>query len=181
MPESVLVAVQFVVLAIVFLGIPTYLQHRYRRWQAEKAQRLLDVIEGDLPPVPVQSGTRTRTRRGGVGSNDDERSTETWFAAELDEPATLQLCDPATCAAPHRLDDPREATAIGIWGSEALVERVRANEGLVRAVLGATEGHRTVRDGTVRVVVHGEVDAMGRAAVISDLSDLVRALAPRTD
>lgn len=178
MPESILVALQFVALAALFIGLPAWLQHRWRRMQAERAQRLVDVLDGDLPPVDVRTGTRTRTDRPGPADADRDRSVETWFAADLNEPATIQLCDPATCTAPHRLDDPRETTAIAVWGSEALAARVAAHEGLVRAVLGGDDGRRTVRDGTVRVVVSGEVDAMGRAAVISDLSDLVRALAP---
>ena len=57
----------------------------------------------------------------------------------------------------------------------ALAERARSSQALLRHVLVGT-GRRSVVEGTVEVVVHGELDAMGRAAIVSDVSDLVRAL-----
>ena len=149
----------------------------WRQQQARRAQALLDIVDDGLPHVDVRSGVRQRVRRraGQRRSSRGDSSTETWFAAELTESATLRLEDPATCTAPHRLDNPLEPKVIAVWGSEALVARAMAHEGLLRHMLTG-EGRRAITDGTVHIAVHGELDAMGRAALISEVGDVVRAL-----
>lgn len=155
---------------------PLVVRHLWRKDQAARAQALLDIVDGDLPYVDVQSGVRSVSRRSpGDDLNERDRHGETWFRATLGEAATVKLAEPGETHAPHVLEDPQQPKVLAVWGSPALAERARSSQALVRHVLVGT-GRRSVVDGTVEVVVHGELDAMGRAAIVSDVSDLVRAL-----
>jgi len=167
-------ALVFLAVALAVAAAGMAAQQWWRRQQLARANELLDIVEGGLPPVSVEQGVRKVPRRR-PGDRDEPRGDETWFRAQLAEPATVRSVDPASCDAPHCIDDPTEPEVLAVWGSDALAARVRAQQGLVRHILRG-EGSWSISEGTVEVVMGGELDPMQTSAVMSDVSDLVRAL-----